>query len=141
MAFLPTRKPLCMVNIIMICRAVIVDRSILAINMYRLLLSPMITTFLVFKRYEQARPFFFRRDKPNLAIVNSNTFGKKFDKYYDHFSKDEPLKDIPKIFLCREMEEEWRARLEKLSGSTVVTRPFHPDVFLDLIRCITEERR
>ena len=124
--------------IYMICRAVIVDRSLLAVNMYRLLLSPVVTTFLVAKRYEEARPWFFRREKIDIAILNSNTFGKKFDEYYDHFSKDEPLQKMPKVFLCREKEGNWQANLKKLPNSTVVARPFHPDAFLELITRIIE---
>jgi len=125
----------------MICRAVIVDRSLLAVNMYRLLLSPVITTFMVAKRYEEARPWFFRRDKIDIAIINSNTFGKKFNEYYNHFSGDEPLEKIPKLFLCRDKEDDWQLRLKKLPSATVVVRPFHPDAFLELVTRIIEGPR
>lgn len=118
----------------MLCRTVIVDRSILAVNMYRLLLRPMGTLFLVAKRYEEARPWFFRRDRIDLAIFNSNTFGKKFEEYLDHFNKDEPLARIPKIFLCREGEEKLKKKLKKLPMTKVVDKPFHPDEFLKLIK-------
>jgi hypothetical protein len=123
----------------MIFRAIVVDRSLLAVNMYRLLLSPVVTTFLVAKRYEEARPWFFRRDKIDLAIFNSNTFGKKFDEYLDRFSKDEPLARIPKIFLCREKEDEWVKKLKALPRTQVVMRPFYPDDFLALVKRMTSK--
>jgi hypothetical protein len=125
----------------MIFRAVIVDKSILAVNMYRLLLRPLVTTFLVAKRYEEARPWFFRRDRIDLAIFNSNTFGKKFDEYFEHFSKDEPLAKVPKIFLCREKEDGWQKKLKSLQKSAVVMRPFHPDDFLALLKRVAEKSK
>lgn len=125
----------------MIFRAVIVDKSILATNMYKLLLRPVVTTFLVAKRYEEARPWFFRRDKIDLAIFNSNTFGRKFDEYHERFLKDEPLAKVPKIFLCREKEDDWQKRLNSLSRSVVIMRPFKPDDFLALVRRVSERSK
>lgn len=125
----------------MIFRAVIVDRSLLAVNMYRLLLSPVVTTFLIAKRYEEARPWFFRRDRIDLAIFNSNTFGKKFDDYFGRFAKDEPLSKVQKIFLCREKEDEWVKKLKSLPRSQVVFRPFSPDDLLSLVKKVTERTR
>ena len=124
----------------MIFRAVIVDKSLLAVNMYKLLLQPVVTTFLVAKRYEEARPWFFRGDKIDIAIFNSNTFGKKFDEYFERFKKDEPLAKVPKIFLCREKDEDWLKKLKGLPKTALVMRPFHPDRFLALVRNITEKR-
>lgn len=125
----------------MIFRAAIIDRSILAVNMYRLLLCPVVTTFLVARRYEEARPWFFRRDKIDLAIFNSNTFGKKFDEYFQRFTQDEPLRGIPKIFLCRDKEGDWQRKLKSLPKTLIVERPFHPDNFLTLVKRITESKR
>lgn len=125
----------------MIFRAVIVDRSLLAVNMYKLLLRPVVTTFLVAKRYEEARPWFFRRDKIDVAVFNSNTFGKKFEEYFGHFVKDEPLSKIPKIFLCREKEDVWSKKLKGLPKSFVVMRPFHPDDFLALLTRVAEKSK
>ena len=125
----------------MIFRAVVIDRSLLAVNMYRLLLKPLVTTFLVAKRYEEARPWFFRREKIAMAIVNSNTFGKKFEEYYRRFLQDEPLKEIPKIFLCRDKENDWQKKLMGLPNATIVMRPFHPDELLEIARRVMERSK
>jgi len=102
--------------------------------MYRLLLRPLGASFLVAKRYEEARPWFFRRDKIDLVIFNSNTFGKKFDEYFKRFESDEPLAVIPKIFLCRDSEKDWSERLGRLANTKIVEKPFHPDDFLKTVR-------
>ncbi len=126
---------------LMIFRAIIVDRSLLAVNMYKLLLGPVVTTFLVAKRYEEARPWFFRRDRVDIAIFNSNTFGKKFEEYLGRFSHDEPLARIPKLFLCREKEDAWVRKLKELPKSFVVMRPFHPDDLLALVERVAEKAK
>lgn len=125
----------------MICRTIIVDRSFLAVNMYKLLLRPFVTTFLVAKRYEEARPWFFRREKIDIAFFNTNTFGRKFDDYYAHFVADEPLQKIPKVFLCCERDRDLQSKLKKLPNSTVVMRPFHPDAFMKLVKDLLEGSR
>lgn len=123
----------------MVLRVVIVDRSVLAVNMYRLLLRPLGASFLIAKRYEEARPWFFRKDKIDLAIFNSNTFGKKFDEYLKRFESDEPLAGIPKIFLCRDIEKTWAKRLGRLSNARVVEKPFHPDDFLKTVKGVVKK--
>jgi hypothetical protein len=123
----------------MVYRVVIIDRSILAVNMYRLLLRPLGAFFLMAKRYEEARPWFFRKDKIDLAVFNSNTFGKKFDEYVARFESDEPLAGVPKIFLCRDTEKGWQKRLSRLSNSRVMERPFHPDDFLKAVKGVIKK--
>lgn len=123
----------------MALRIVIVDRSILAVNMYRLLLRPMGASFLVAKRYEEARPWFFRKDRIDLAIFNSNTFGKKFDEYFKRFESDGPVAGIPKIFLCRDSEKTWSKQLGRLTNAKVMEKPFHPDDFLKVVKGVIKK--
>lgn len=115
---------------------VIADRSELSSNMYALLLSPFKAQLIVRRRFEAARPFFFRREGVDLGIFSSNIFGKKFDELFRHLSEDEPVRRARKIFICRESpaEEEWREKLSLLRNSKVVSRPFHPDEFIALVR-------
>ncbi|MFH0799077.1 MAG: hypothetical protein V2A66_02705, partial [Pseudomonadota bacterium] len=117
-------------------RILVVDRSELAGNIYRLLLAPLGVTPLVCKRFEEARPHFFRREGVRLAIFNSNMFGKKFDDIVQRIVEEPPTRKAKKIFICREgeAEGEWRKKLAGLSGSHVVIRPFHPDEFAALVR-------
>ena len=116
-------------------RIVIADRSELAGNLYRLLLAPIGATLVVRRRFEEARPHFFRREKVDLGIFNSNIFGKKFEEIAKKFVEDEPLSATAKIFICRESpaEEEWRKSLGGLPNTTVIVRPFHPDELAALV--------
>ena len=125
-------------------RIVIADRSELAGNLYRLLLAPMGATLVVRKRFEEVRPHFFRRDKIDLGIFNSNIFGKKFEEITKRFFDDEPLKMAAKIFICRESpaEEEWRRDLSRIPNATVIIRPFHPHELAALVsRLLGQEER
>lgn len=117
-------------------RIVIADRSELAGNVYRLLFAPLGAVLVVRKRFEEAKPHFFRREGVKLAIFNSNIFGKKFADIVRHIIDDEPLRKVGKVFICKEnpAEVEWRERLARLPGATVVARPFHPDEFLAQVR-------
>lgn len=116
-------------------RIVIADHSELAANLYRLLLAPFGATLVIRKRFDEARPHFFRRETVSVAIFNSNIFGKKFDEIAKKIAEDIPVARVPKIFVCRdsEAEEGWRRHLEKLPNSTVVLRPFHPDELAGLV--------
>lgn len=114
---------------------IVIDRSILAVNMFHLLLAPFDVGLIAVKRFEEARPHFFRRERVDLAIINSNSFGKKFTEYLNHFCDDKPVAKVPKIFLCRDVQSEadWREVLTNVPHATVVVRPFHPLAFGDLV--------
>jgi hypothetical protein len=117
-------------------RIVIADRSELAANIYELLLSPLGVSLVVRRRFEEARPHFFRREAVKLALFNSNVFGKKYPEIIKHLVEDEPLRSVQKIFICREIPAEvpWRERLLKLPNAQVIMRPFHPDEFVALVK-------
>lgn len=141
-----TRRLYCPLNLYMLedmgegTRIVIADRSELAENIYRLLLSPLGVTLICRHRFEEARPHFFRRESVKLAIFNSNIFGKKFQEIVKSILEDEPLRNVKKIFICKETpaESEWHDRLSKLVNSKIIRRPFHPDEFLALTRRIVD---
>lgn len=116
-------------------RIVVADRSELAGNLYRLLLAPIGATLVVRRRFEEARPHFFRRERVHLGIINSNVFGKKFDEIVRTAEEQEPFRRTPKIFLCRPTpaEQKWAERLRKLPKATVIMRPFHPDELAALV--------
>ena len=117
-------------------RIVIADRSELAANMYRLLLAPLGATLILRRRFEEARPHFFRREGVRLGVFNSNIFGKKFMEIVQRLIEDEPLRKASKLFICREVpaEEPWRERLAAIPNAKVITRPFHPDEFAALVK-------
>ena len=116
-------------------RIIIADRSELAGNLYGLLFEPLHATLVVRKRFQEARPHFFRREAISLGIFSSNIFGKKFEEIYRHIADAEPLLVVPKIFLVRDTpsERQYADRLKKLAKSMIVMRPFHPNEFYGLI--------
>ena len=121
--------------VIMQPRIVVADRSELAGNLYRLLLSPIGATLVVKRRFEEARPHFFRREGVDLGIINSNIFGKKFEEIVDELASIEVLRDVHKIVLCRatQSEDEWRERLAAIPNTSVIVRPFHPDELVSIV--------
>jgi len=116
-------------------RIVVADHSELAGNLYRLLLSPFGATLVVKRRFEEARPHFFRREGIDLGIFNSNIFGKKFEEIMAEFADLNELRSVHKIVLCRSTKSEdiWRDRLSAMPNTTVITRPFHPDEFVETV--------
>lgn len=124
-------------------RIAIADRSELAANLYKLLFLELEPELVIRKRFEDIRPHFFRRERIDLGIINSNIFGKKFEEIFHRIIADAAVRDVPKIFILRAnpAEDEWRERLKKLPGSVVSTRPFHPDEFLKLVQTMLEKGR
>ena len=116
-------------------RIIIADRSELAGNMYKLLLDSLGANLIIRKRFEEARPHFFRREKTDLGIFNSNIFGKKFEEIYRRMGEAEPIANTPKIFLCKDniAEAKMRDRLSRVDNSSIMVRPFHPDDFFKLV--------
>lgn len=111
----------------------IVDRSILAINMYRLLLEPLGASFETTKDIEDAL-LWLKGKKIELAIFNSNTFRKKSEDRLISLFNDKSVKKIPKIFLCLADEKKWHKKLNELQKAMVLIRPVHPDDFLKAIK-------
>lgn len=117
---------------------VIADRSDLAANLYKLLLNPLGVDLIVRKRFEEARPHFFRRARVDLGIFNTNIFGKKFDEIYRRMEGAPAILAVPKIFISRDTPRDHTEdeRLEALNNSIIILRPFHPRDFLGLVRAV-----
>ncbi|MFH1830514.1 MAG: hypothetical protein ABH871_07045 [Pseudomonadota bacterium] len=122
-------------------RIIVVDRSVLASNLYGLLFAPLEASVLARCCFEDVLPIFLRREKIDLAIINSNVFGKKFEQILSAFKANSSIKTVKKIFLCREADSEsaWRDVLSSLSNSYVILRPFHPDEFSIMVKDILLE--
>ena len=123
-------------------RVLLIDRSQLSANMFRLLLSPLSVELIAVCRFEEGRPFFFRHPAPAVALITSNSFGKKFSQYLNDFCDDETIARTPKIFLCKETagEERWREILAGVSQGRVVVRPFDPAHMRDELAACLKRR-
>ncbi len=115
-------------------RIVVTDRSALAGNLYKLLFAELGAIITVRRSFEDTRDLFLRREKVDLAIFNSNVFGKKYDEILSAFKTDSNIIRVKKIFLCREAEKAWRKELSRLGDSQTILRPFYPDDFLTLVK-------
>lgn len=124
-------------------RIVIIDRSQLAGNMYRLLLSPLMPAIALFRRFEDARPRFAGRERVDLALISTQTFGKRGEDICTALEREEELRRVRKLFLIPEGDEGMalRKRLGSLPNAAIVARPFHPDELLALIQRELEVRR
>lgn len=123
-------------------RIIIVDRSALAVNMFRLLLAPLGVKIVAAKRCDEARAL-LQRETCTLMILNSNTFGKRFNEYLTWWCDDPAIAPLPKIFLCREGKGEasWREVLAGVPQAKVMTRPFDPQEFANLLQPILAKER
>lgn len=121
-------------------RILVLDRSVLAGNLYRLLFSSMGVSIIVRRRFEDVSPILSRRERVDLALFNSNIMGKKFDEILEAFSQDPLLCRLKKVFLLKEgaAERTWWQKLEALPGAWVFERPFHPDAFSAEVRRVLE---
>lgn len=117
-------------------KIVIVDKSELARNIYFILLSPLGAPLIIKRRFEEAKPHFYRHENVKLAIFNTNIFGKQFDEITKRISDEEPLRNMEKIFLCKDspIEAGCKGILSRIANSTILTRPFHPDEFTALVK-------
>lgn len=123
---------------------VIVDRSELAKNIYRLLLKPVDAVLIIRCRIDKIVLNFLRGGRVGLVIFNSNIFPKKFDEIVTRFLGDELFQKTQKIFICRKdlSENDWRKRFSALPNAIVVDRPFHPDELKALVtKCLGFRKR
>lgn len=114
---------------------IVVDKSELASNLYRLLLKFTGAALIVRKRYEDVENLFLRKTSIDLAIFNSNAFGKKFSDILKKIIEVEIIRKTKKIFILRDnaTEKLWANRIAHIPNSTMVIRPFHPDELKDTI--------
>lgn len=116
-------------------RILIIDKSALAANLYRLLLSPLGAGLVLRRRFEDSRHDIMRKGAFQLIIVNSNTIGKKFQEVCSQL-EEAPGADVPKLFICRgdDSEAELKNRISALVRATLIYKPFHPDEFASTVK-------
>ena len=118
-------------------RILIVDRSVLAANMLKLLLARHNVKVKAVKTIEAIEKC-FENNVFDLAIINSNTFSKDFDKVLSSVCDHKKIAQTEKVFLCRShsCEASWRELLCKVPNAVVSSRPFYPDDFDQLVGAV-----
>ena len=113
---------------------VVVEKSELGKNIYRLLLASENEFFLFFcSNLRQLRDLLKKKSKIKGFIVNANTFGESWKDSVAWFETD-PQLQAQKIFVCGEKEENLQNLLVKLKNSVVLEKPFHPQAFLKTLK-------
>lgn len=124
--------------------AIALDRSMLAANMYRLLLEPMgVRVVNAFTVEEMATALRSMRDI-DVLIMSSNALPGSLDRIVEVFADNDRVRGVAKLFLLRESEVEkgWGEALSAIPHSLIMAKPFQPDEFAVRIKRIValEER-
>jgi len=111
---------------------IVADRSVLAANMYRLLLASRDIEIVHLTSLEELLPRVRRERRPYLLIVSSNIFADRFEKFVAACAEG-ALREVHKIVVIRESEvaKGYKRALLKLPHADVLVRPFHPDELLE----------
>jgi len=114
-------------------RIAVVDRSVLAHNVYRLLLRPLGYSLFPFNSIQSLKNTLTSKSGLHALLVNSNVFGKNFEGGFDWLKKEGTVKNLEKIFLCQAGENKMAGALKNLPKSRVVLKPFHPSQLKEVL--------
>lgn len=108
-----------------------VDRSVLAANMYQLLLRPLGVSVVNASSVDELNDVLRQIRGIDLVIFGSNVLSNRLERAPEILKGREKLSRAAKIFLLRESEanEGWDSRLLEIPRTEVMTKPFHPDQF------------
>lgn len=122
-------------------RIAIVDRSLLAHNVYQILLQPLGYSLFPFKNLKEFKEKVNWRWRLGLFLISSNAFGGSFKSYCEWFQKEKNCQPIPKVFLCEAEEKNVSAQLKKMSKSRILFKPFYPEELTQMVRGVFKENR
>jgi DNA-binding response OmpR family regulator len=117
-------------------RILVVDRSALAWNMYRLLFAPFECTVARAQALDDLLPAMKGLRGADLIVINSNVLGRKAERLVSMMQADERLALTPKVVLVNEAEVDkgLGAELGSISRCECVVKPFHPDEFVKRVQ-------
>lgn len=114
-------------------RLLLVDRSQLTENIFKLLLADEPVTVSAVHKLNELEPY-ARKYPIDLLVINSNLFDGSCHRLRQILTDLPSLQMLPKIFLCREDETELIQEVSSFAKSFNTTRPFHPETFKHLLR-------
>lgn len=117
-------------------RIAIVDRSLLAHNVYKMLLKPFGFTLFFYKTLKNLKENMDAKWGCPVFLINSNTFGNHFENHLEWLKKEPALQTANKIFLCEPRQKEMQTHLKVLSKSHFLSRPFYPELLEETIRSV-----
>ncbi len=108
-----------------------VDRSLLAANMYRLILVPLGFSVFTARSLEEMTEGAKRMRGADLLVVSSNALSGRVARFARVLEGDARLMRAEKIFLVSERDRAkgMGAELTNIPGGEVMMKPFHPAEF------------
>ena len=134
----------CMKHMIQARHILLIDRSLLSLNLFRLLLAPFEEIhFLAREKLDDNLTAFLEQQPLHMLIINSNVFVNHFEENLHHLRDHPQLASLPKIFLCREKAKEQiqYEMLSNLENAKIVFRPFDLETLRHIIQQALEERK
>lgn len=107
-------------------RIAIVDRSVLAHNVYETLLKPEGFSLFPYQTLKEMKEHLHFDWGIHLLLISSNTFGRYFERHYAWLESEKGPRGAHKIFLCESGEQKWAQELKKLPRSEILWKPFYP---------------
>lgn len=111
----------------------VVDKSRLAWNIYNLILNGVGLKLKQFSTFDDLLESGLGKEEISLIIVNSNVFGKQFEKIKTTFSDDKRFAGLDVIYLCNESEKTWQERLVDAKNAKILMKPFKPNELLNIV--------
>ena len=113
----------------------IVDSSLLARNLYQVLLKPKGYSCYSFQNFDLLKTFFIKKSIAVEGIViSANAFREEADDQFFHYFRSDPfLKNLPKLFLFRHGEKKRKLKFQYLEKAFVLERPCHPTEIYEVI--------
>lgn len=119
-------------------RVAIADRSLLAHNIYRMILKPFDFSLFFYKTLRDLKESSIAKQGP-ILLINTNTFGKYFETHVEWLKKDPAVSGHEKIFLCDDNGAETSA-LKKIPQSRCLLKPFDPQTLKEVLQKIYERK-
>lgn len=111
---------------------IIIEKSILAQNMFRLLFAGSQGKSTMLTRLEDALRAGKKSSSFDLILIDSNVLGTKFEDSIEKITNHEPWLNIEKTFVCSEAKRDklLQNTIKKLGNSKIIIKPFEPMEFL-----------
>lgn len=122
-------------------RIAVIDRSVLARNLYHLLLKPQGFSLFSFATLHEFRRHFNGSFRLNALLINSNALGKNPEGHLEWLALDPRARSLPVVFVCEKKENKILSRLKKAANGAFLYRPFEPAHLGEKIRAALKERR
>lgn len=107
-------------------RVVIVDRSILALNIYELILKSLNLSIVAFQNLQELKKGWPLKFEVTSLLINTNVLNEFSVMNIQWFREETSIAKLPKVFLIKEDQKNSLKQLDEISLSSYLIRPFFP---------------